>query len=207
MATLTTIDYVADNAEIQPSLYYESENWNNLLASILKPYQDQQRDFIWLAENLLNLDVAEKWHLDFIGNIVGQERFLIDFNTDPYFGFQNSYQSETFGTISDPDVGGYWKSRANFRSASARRLNDEEYKRIIKARVIYNASMCVMNDLVEIVNLITNRNDNNVQVMRHGLIRITTQDTSGLLPYFIDRINLQDNILPIPAGVRVELSE
>jgi hypothetical protein len=204
---ITPIDYNLDNTEIQPSLYYESENWNNLLASIFKPYQEQQEDFIWLSQNILNIDVAERWHLDFIGNIVGQDRFLVDFNVEPYFGFLNSYNSETFGTITNPNVGGIWKSRSGFDTSSARRLNDDEYRRVIKARTIFNASSCNTNDLVEIINLITDNDTAKVQTMYHGLIRISATDTTGLLAYFVDHVNLEDNILPIPAGVRVELSE
>lgn len=205
--TFKSIDYMETHREIQPSLYRESPQLDKLFESIFKPYEDQQKDFLWLAENILSVDLAEKWHLDWIGRLVGQERFLIDFNVEPYFGFKNSYKSETFGDKNNPNVGGYWKTRGDFNTSSARRLNDEELRRLIKARVIFNSSNCITNDLVEVVNLITNRTDNTVQTIRHGLIRIKSQDETGLLSYFIDRLDLIDNILPIADGVAVELSE
>ena len=207
MKKLKTLNYAEEYHEMKPSLFRESENLDRLLQAIFDVCDDQQRDFLWLAENLLNLDLAEKSHLDFIGNIVGQPRFLSDFNTEPYFGFDGSYQSKTFGSALDPEVGGYWNSRSYFNTATSRQLNDDEYRRLIKARAIYNQSNCSGNDLLEVVNLITNSKNNTVQLMRHGLIQINTDDTTGILSYFVDRLYNEDNILPIAAGVRVGLEE
>ena len=200
-----TINYYDEFFSDCPSLFVESENLKKLIEVILGQYQKDQEKYLWLIDNILNLEVAEKWHLDFIGNLVGQDRFLANFDQEKYFGFLGSYQSETLGTLSDPNVGGYWNSVDNFISSSARRLNDEEYKRIIKARIIYNNSNCLMNDLVSVVNLITNRTDNRISLVKHGQLVIKSNDESGLLTYFFDRLELEDNILPITYGVSVSL--
>ena len=201
------INYAEDYHEMKPSLFRESENLDRLLQALFDVCDVQQMGFLWLSENLLNLDVAQGFHLDFIGSIVGQPRFLSDFNTEPYFGFDKSYQSKTFGSALDPEVGGYWNSRSYFNTATSRQLNDEEYRRLIKARAIYNQSNCSSNDLLEVVNLITNSKNNTVQILRHGLIQINTDDGTGILSYFIDRLLNEDNILPIAAGVRVGLEQ
>lgn len=205
MAEIISLDYLAEYFDLEPSLFRESDNLHRLFQSIFTAYHTQQEDFLWLSQNILNIDLAEKYHLDFIGNIVGQPRFLIGFNTEPYFGFKNSYQSETFGSAQLEFIGGYWNSRSYFDTASSRVLSDDEYRRIIKARVIYNQSNCTCNDLLEVINLITNRNDNTVQTIKHGLISIRTKDDTGFLSYFVDRLPLNDNILPIAAGVTVSL--
>ena len=201
----TTINYYNDFLSNSPSLFVESENLKKIIEVILNQYQIDQEKYLWLIDNILNLEVAEKYHLDFIGQLVGQDRFLVNFNQEKYFGFLGSYQSETLGTLSDASVGGYWNSIDNFISSSARRLNDEEYKRIIKARIIYNNSNCLMNDLVSVVNLITNRTDNRIYLVKHGQLVIKSNDESGLLTYFFDRLELEDNILPITYGVSVSL--
>lgn len=201
----TTINYYNDFLSNSPSLFVESENLKKVIDVILSQYQIDQEKYLWLIDNILNLEIAEKYHLDFIGQLVGQDRFLVNFNQEKYFGFLGSYQSETLGTLSDEGVGGYWSSVDNFISSSARRLNDEEYKRIIKARIIYNNSNCLMNDLVNVVNLITNRTDNRVSLVKHGQLSIKSIDDSGLLTYFFDRLELEDNILPITYGVSVSL--
>lgn len=201
----TTINYHSDFLNYSPSLFVESKNLKKVIEVILNQYQIDQEKYLWLIDNILNLEIAEKYHLDFIGQLVGQDRFLVNFNQEKYFGFLGSYQSETLGTLSDESVGGYWNSVDNFISSSARRLNDEEYKRIIKARIIYNNSNCLMNDLVSVVNLITNRTDNRISLVKHGQLVIQSMDESGLLTYFFDRLELEDNILPITYGVSVSL--
>ena len=201
----TTINYYNDFLSNSPSLFVESENLKKVIEVILNQYQIDQDKYLWLIDNILNLEIAEKYHLDFIGQLVGQDRFLVNFNQEKYFGFLGSYQSETLGTLSDESVGGYWNSVDNFISSSARRLNDDEYKRIIKARIIYNNSNCLMNDLVSVVNLITNRTDNRISLVKHGQLLIKSNDESGLLTYFFDRLELEDNILPITYGVSVSL--
>ena len=201
----TTINYYNDFLSNSPSLFVESENLKKVIEVILNQYQIDQEKYLWLIDNILNLEIAEKYHLDFIGQLVGQDRFLVNFNQEKYFGFLGSYQSETLGTLSDESVGGYWNSVDNFISSSARRLNDEEYKRIIKARIIYNNSNCLMNDLVNVVNLITNRTDNRISLVKHGQLSIKSNDDSGLLTYFFDRLELEDNSLPITYGVSVSL--
>lgn len=201
----TTINYYNDFLSNSPSLFVESENLKNIIEVVLNQYQIDQEKYLWLIDNILNLEIAEKYHLDFIGQLVGQDRFLVNFNQEKYFGFLGSYQSETLGTLSDESVGGYWNSVDNFISSSARRLNDEEYKRIIKARIIYNNSNCLMNDLVNVVNLITNRTDNRISLVKHGQLVIKSNDESGLLTYFFDRLELEDNILPVTYGVSVSL--
>lgn len=207
MKTLKPINFHEDYHNIKPSLFRESENLDRLLQAIFDVCDNQQLDFLWLSENLLNVDVAEKSHLDFIGGVVGQPRFLSDFNTEPYFGYDRSYQSKTFGSSENPEVGGYWNSRSYFNTATSRQLNDEEYRRLIKARAIFNQSNCTSNDLLEVINLITNSSKNTVQLLRHGLIQINTDDKTGILSYFVDRLYNEDNILPIAAGVRVGLEE
>ena len=200
MTTPYEVSYYAEHTDMCPSLFRESENLNKIIESIFSAYQSQQVDFLWLAENILDVDKATGWHLDFIGNIVGQDRFLLDFNTEPYFGFDKSYQSETFNV-------GYWNSRSYFNTSSSRRLNDDEYRRLIKARAIYNSSTCTTDELLEVINLITDRTDNRIQVKSHGVIEISSQDTTGILAYFVEKPEGFDNILPVAAGVRIQFAE
>ena len=205
MATISTLDYLADYYDLEPSLFRESDNLHKLFQSIFSVCHNQQIDLLWFAENILNIDAAENAHLDFIGKLVGQDRFLIGFNAETYFGFEGAYKSDSFGAVGAPYIGGYWNSRSYFNAATARRLSDDEYRRIIKARVISNHSNCSPNDLLEVINLITNRKDNTTQTVQHGVITVKTKDRTGLLSYFVDHIDSKDNILPIAAGVRLNL--
>ena len=207
MQDIPPVDFMAEYYENQPSLYRESENLHRVLQAIFDVYSVQQDKLLWLSENILDVDKATGFHLDFIGGLVGQPRFLTDFSAEYYFGFKDAYRSETFGTPTDVTMGGFWNSRSHFNTATSRRLSDSEYRRLIKARVIFNNSNCTANDLIEVANLITSRDDNSTQIMQHGLVRLKTSDETGILSYFVDRVNLLDNILPVAAGVRINLYE
>jgi hypothetical protein len=204
---MRNIDYIEDYHELKPSVTRNSPVLDSLNESILTVCLKQQEELLWLADNILNIDVALGYHLDFIGGLVGQPRLLSDFNTEPYFGFSGSYQSKTFGSSLDPEVGGYWNSRSHFNTATSRVLTDDEYRRIIKARTVYNKSNCTANELVEVINLIVDNKRTTVQMLKQGLIQVKTDDKTGILAYFIDRVNLDDNILPVAAGVRIGLEE
>lgn len=205
MVGIPSFDYYEEYLDLQPSLFRESDNLHKLFQSIFSTYDKQQQDFLWLSNNILNIDLAEGYHLDFIGNIVGQSRLLIGFNSEVYFGFEGSYKSETFGSKIDPLIGGYWNSRSHNDVSSSVRLSDFNYRNLIKAKIIYNQSNCTSNDLVEVVNLISNRNDNTVQTISHGKIKITTRDKTGLLNYFVSKLNTVENVLPVAAGVSIIL--
>ena len=80
-------DYFKQHSELQPSIFRESENLSLLFESIYDVLMTQQDDFKWFSENILNIDIAEKSHLDLIGGLVGQNRFLVDFNVEKYFDY------------------------------------------------------------------------------------------------------------------------
>ncbi len=205
--SIKAIDYFKDYLTMMPSLYRESHTLNLLMKVIFDVLDEQQKDFIWLADNMLNIDAAEKSHLDFIGSLVGQKRLLIDFTSNEYFGFDKAYRSKSFGSSLDPEVGGYWNSRSHFDTTKARVLTDSEYRRIIRARVISNNSSCTCNDLLEVVNLLTDNTRSVVQSDRHGYISIKTTDPQGFLSYFLDKRDGKDNILPVAAGVDIVLEQ
>ena len=207
MTTVTSIDYIAENTELQPSMFRYSENFNLLIECIFKPYVDQQEDFLWLKDNILSIDDAELWHLDFLGALIGQSRLLVSFNTEPYFGFENSYQSDTLGTVTDPDVGGYWKS-ASEQSSKFKIMDDETYRTVLRARIKSNTSGGTINDFLEVVNILTGTRNARIDINSSGDALLVIPDKNlDLLQYFFTRIGTEDSILPIPLGVnlRVEL--
>lgn len=207
------IYYVEQNKELVTSLF-NSPVFNSLLDSILTPYNNLQDDLIWLAQNLLDIDKAQGWHLDFIGMHprVQQPRTLFNFNPNPYFGFKGlngteAYMSETFSSISNPSVGGYWNSYTHLDVAGSRRLNDEEYRRVIKARIVFNNATGSINDILRVVNLITNNTISVLSVVENRKLRLKYSDPTGLLDYFISRLDRADNIIPLTYGVNLEVVE
>lgn len=199
------IDYDSDAISRVTSVFKDSPIFQALLLSLLNPLDELQEDLIYLANNLLNIDVAEKSQLDFIGSLVGQPRILVDFNTEPFFGFEGAYQADTFGTIKNPNIGGYWNSYSYTNVATARTLNDEDYRRVIKARIIMNNTRVTTNEMVEVLNLLTGNSSSVVTRTSNRVLKVKIVDTTGLGAYFISRTDRDDNIIPLALGVRIEL--
>ena len=205
---LSYIDYEKQVVSNSSELFKNSPIVSAFLESIAMYLNQQQKDLFWMCENILNLEQANGWQLDLIGQIVGQERLLASFDTGVYFGFKGSYQSETFGDLNDSSVGGYWYNGENFNVGTAKLLNDDQYKRVIKARIIKNnTKSCSFNDLISVINLLVDSNDSTVWSDSHGFIQVKTVDKDGFLSYFLSRKNTKDNILPIALGVKFEMVE
>ncbi|MBQ0112888.1 MAG: DUF2612 domain-containing protein [Bacteroidales bacterium] len=199
------IDYDEVALSRVTSVFKESPIFQAVLLSLLQPLESLQDDMMYLAKNMLNIDEAKDYHLDFIGSLVGQKRLLVDFNTEPYFGFEGAYQAETLGTINNPNIGGYWNSYSYTNVATARRLNDEEYRRVIKARIIMNNTNCSVDDLVQVLNLVTGNQKSTVNRVSHRVLKVRISDPSGLGAYFLARTDRDDNIIPVALGVRIDL--
>lgn len=205
---LDKISYSQDYVNKIGMLFNNSPKLNLLILSILEVLDKQQDDLLWLSNNILNIDVAEKYHLDFIGNFVGQKRVLASFDTGVFFGFEEAYQAGTFGDSNNPEVGAVWNNGNSYDASTSKILNDEQYKRIIRARIIKNNTRtCSINDLIEVSNLITGNSDTSINQVSHGHLQIKVNDTEGLFAYFMSRLYNKDNIIPLALGVRLEMVE
>lgn len=205
--SIEVIDYHAQALGNSSSLLDDSPMFQEFLASIIDYYQQQQEDFIWFCDNLLNIDLAVGWHLDFIGLILNQPRLLASFDTGVHFGFEGAYQAGTFGTLSDPNVGAPWYSSASVSPAKSKILSDDTYRRVLKARAIKNTSkLCSHAELLEVLNLLSGNTQSSIDTTSQGSLTIRCQDNEGLVSYFMSRLKTQTNILPIPMGVKVKLT-
>lgn len=86
-----------------------------------------------------SIDTAVGEQLDILGRIVGQERTLLSADVIKYFGFENKPLSKSFGTTSNPSVGGYWYSYGRPEGGSIT-LDDTQYRLFIKAKIKRNTT-------------------------------------------------------------------
>lgn len=198
-------DYTKQARTRYTDLFKRDEYFDAIITTITEVLNEYQRETIQLKKQVFNIDLQEGYGLDFIGQFVKQTRLLTDFNQAIHFGFKDSYMSDTFGTKADPNVGGEWFSILDTNIGSGRLLTDEEYRRVIRARIISNNNMCRPNEFLRIVQLLSYSTQNTIEWSQHGVIQLNiVEDKKGLLNYFISRIGSQDNILPIPLGYRLE---
>ena len=199
------IDYTSVARTRYTDLFKRDQAFDCLVTTITEVLKEYQEEYQWLVKNSLSVDLQSGSGLDFIGKIVNQKRLLTDFNQDVHFGFKDSYKSGTFGTVADPSVGAEWYSMFTMTQGGGRVLTDEEYRAVIKARIISRNTNCSTKDLISVINHLTFSNQNSVSWDKHGVINLNiSEDDKGLLSYFLSKIDTQDNILPIPLGYRIE---
>lgn len=172
------------------------------IADVSNYYQQSYIDFF---DRYLDIDESFGSILDLIGRIVGQPRLLVNYTDAPYFGFEGSLNGQTFGTITDPTVGGYWYSITKPNEAESRILNDLEYRLVIKSRIIKNKSNSSTDDILTVLNTLTGNTDSQIEYLNNGQARVTVNDTNGLASYFLSRYQYPDSILPIPLGTQLKI--
>lgn len=95
-----------------------------------------------------SIDTAIGAQLDVIGEIVGRPRGLVSAELFKYFGFRTSLQAGTFGSLTDASVGAPWYSLGAPLTIS-RAPSDEEYRIILKAKIIKNRTLARPEDVIE----------------------------------------------------------
>jgi hypothetical protein len=132
----TPIDHEALAVSRLATEYRESANLILYIKALLSEANTLEDVFqnIITKRWLVNATDAQ---LDVLGIIVGQPRVIINSSTVAYFGFADNIIAFSFGSVSDPALGGRFRSIGEETTGSRRATNDE-YKLFIKARIIKN---------------------------------------------------------------------
>lgn len=156
------------------------------------------------------IDTATGYNLDLIGIIVGQSRVILEADAFPYFGYENAPEAQSYGTINDPSVGGYYWDINKPKSGSVV-LNDEQYRMFIKSKIIRNTTNCTPEQIIEFVQFIYDVD----QVMFYdGNTEFYVFIGKNLTPFEKAVINYHQTLkgyesyfIPKPAGVKVYIGE
>jgi hypothetical protein len=156
---------------------------------------------------LRSLDTATGAQLDVIGEIVGRPRGLVTSDVFYYFGFSGSAQGESFSSTTDPTVGGQWYSIDAPRGIS-REPSDDEYRLIIKAKIIKNRTLSRPEDVISAYKFLFGTSQVTIEEtapaqVRIGIGKILDNAERGLL---FD-LGGAGQLLPKPVGVSYTYSE
>lgn len=156
---------------------------------------------------LRSIDTAVGAQLDTIGVIVGRERGLVTSDIFYYFGFEGATNSATFSSTTDPTVGGQWYSIDAPRGIS-RVPSDDEYRLILKAKIIKNRTLARPEDVIEAYKFLFGASKVTITELAPAEVRIGI----GKILNNVERGLLFDlggagQLLPKPAGVNYTYSE
>ena len=170
-----------------------------ILDTLIEIKEVRQQEYIALADTLLDIDKSTGKNLDLIGKLIGEERTLVNFIDRVYFGFLGARLAEAYDF-------GYWYSLYKNKYGTLRTLTDEEYRRVLKARVIKNSSNNGRNSFLEVLNMLSN---NQASVVMEGLdntaISVEVEDYDGLVSYYLSKYKNDMNLIPIPLGRRLNV--
>lgn len=156
---------------------------------------------------LRSIDSAVGAQLDVIGEIVGRPRGLVTSDLFYYFGFEGAAQAESFGSTTDPTVGGQWYS-LNAPVGISREPSDDEYRLILKAKIIKNRTLARPEDIIEAYKFLFGAGTVTIEELAPAEVRIGI----GKILNNVERGLLFDlggagTLLPKPIGVSYVYSE
>ena len=170
-----------------------------ILDTLIELKEERQREYLSLADTFLDIDKSTGKNLDVIGRLIGEERTLVNFIDRSYFGFLGARLSESY------DIG-YWYSLYRNKYGTLRTLTDEEYRRVLKARVIKNSSDSSRESFLEILNILSNNNFSVItESLDNSAILVEIEDYDGLVSYYLSKYKSDRNLIPIPMGRRITI--
>lgn len=207
----TEVDYLDQARELVTEQFKDKTIFDKYLQLILIELATLQGVFKDLMQ-LRSIDTATGTQLDNIGYIIGQPRELLNVSDSPFFGFNGAVGAKTFGDSDDVSIGGRWRHSSEPESGD-RYLNDSEYRRIIKAKILKNTSNCSYDDiergLVTLFDASASSGAYLTKTDAHTL-DITlgrTWSDPGLSPFpGVDEEEIARRYLPIPLGLTLTFS-
>lgn len=159
---------------------------------------------------LRSIDTAVGVQLDNIGEIVGQPRELLEADLYEYFGFQGGVNAQSMGTTQDATIGGLFYSFGTPFGGNVN-LDDETYRKFIKAKIFKNITSSTPEEFITVVNTIfdlpisiTSEGDAQVTLM---FGRILTSFERALLNYVSTSQGYPSRLIPKTVGVRINYGE
>ena len=173
------------------------ETFLAILDTLVEIKSQRQQQYLDIADTFLDIDKSEGKNLDLIGKLIGEERTLVNFIDRSYFGFLGARLSESY------DIG-YWYSLYKNKYGTLRTLTDEEYRRVLKARVVKNSSDSSRDSFLKVLNLLLdNESSVVIESENNKAIEVRIKDEDGLASYFLSKYKSNTNLIPIPLGRRL----
>lgn len=150
---------------------------------------------LYHLKNVLNIDTAQGVNLDLVGKHVGQDRVINSYILRKFFGFRDSPNAKGFSRRLSG--GGQWYRKRDPLGDSVR-LSDEDYRFLIKCRILKNYQTGTLPNIIEACLFIfgqgcTVTDNYNMSVT----IRIPQEAMTDFKKFAINNLD----ILPRQAGV------
>ena len=140
------------------------------LQLMIEGKNELQKTFLDVMQ-LRSIDTAVGVQLDVIGEIVGRPRGLVSADLFEFFGFEGASQAGSFGSLTDPSVGAPWYS-LGAPTQRSRPPSDEEYRLILKAKIIKNRTLSRPEDVIEAYKFLFGASKVTITELGYASVRI-----------------------------------
>ena len=151
---------------------------------------------LYQLQDVLNIETAIGHQLDLVGKHVGQGRIVNGYQLRKFFGFRGS--PHALGFSRGTSGGGQWYRRRDPLADSVR-LSDEDYRFLIKCRILKNYQTGTLPNLIEACRFIFGDGcrviDNYDMTVS---VSVSNQNISDFKKFAINHLD----ILPRQAGVQ-----
>lgn len=141
-----TTDYLEEARSRVTEQFKNKDIFDRYLQLLISEHTVLQTQLMNLMQ-LRSIDTAVGKQLDIIGDIVGRPRGLLTADQFKFFGFATEPQAGSFGSLTDPQAGSTFYSEGATKSGS-RAPTDEEYRLLIKAKIIKNTTRSSVEDTI-----------------------------------------------------------
>lgn len=148
----TTVDYLQTARDRVTYAFEDAPVFDKYLQLLIDEQMELQEVFRQLLQER-SIDTAVGAQLDQIGRIVGQDRVLIGADLIPYFGYIGALAPESYGSLTDPSVGGFWWDM-NKPLAGNITLSDDQYRLFIKAKIMKNITSATPEDVIKFIKFV-----------------------------------------------------
>lgn len=150
-----------------------------------------------------DIDQADGVNLDVIGEIVGISRIVPDSVPVQFFGFDGQDGALPYGDEGYSGNGGRFREEAESATATTI-LSDQEYRLLIKAKIVKNHSNGTNEDLLQGLSYLFGQAGYSVPVSVDDLGGMAVQIAIGRPLTYLEKVLVANlDILPKPAGVRI----
>lgn len=187
--------------------FKEADVFQRYLITLIDGYDDIQTCLQQLLQ-MRSLDTAEGAQLDILGNIVGQDRVLVEADIFQYFGMQGYPEAQPFGDLSNPNFGGFFYSLGESVGGNIR-LTDDLYRLFIRAKIFKNSFTATPEEFITAINYIfqtpitaISHDGEGTAVVFFGRELSTLERV--LINYVFEGENYPIRLLPKTVGVQLE---
>lgn len=179
-------------------LIWQYQGKPKALATVALLEQTIAQGFIDLyqLQNVLNIEEATGDQLDFVGKHVGQLRVINGYQLRKFFGFQHAQNAMSFSR--KRQGGGQWYRKRDPLADSVW-LSDDDYRFLIKCRILKNYQIGTLPNVIEACRFIFGNQVSVTDNLNMTVsIQLSRRNINDFKRYAIEHLD----ILPRQAGTR-----